>query len=186
MKERAVCCSFKASMRILAGMRLLPAPAALLLTCLLVFPLTAQGRGGNATAGCADPLAVLIAFYDATDAGRYGAFGMRYLAEGAVIQTWATGVNGYIMAKRRMEGKAQIRKALRDARGLARHLPDSPPDGPIYHADRITVTGTTVRLMLEPDRKRPNGRIYNPFSVEAVLDGCLITSLTVIEQVTWL
>jgi hypothetical protein len=99
---------------------------------------------------------------------------------------WATGVNGYIMAKRHLEGRSEIRRHLADARGLRRHLPDSPADGPRYYADRITVVGNTVQLMLEPDRKRPNGKQYNPFSVEAVLDGCLIASLTVIERVTWL
>jgi hypothetical protein len=30
------------------------------------------------------------------------------------------------------------------------------------------------------------GRLYNPFTIEAVLEGCKIRSLTVIEQVTWL
>jgi hypothetical protein len=145
----------------------------------------AQDRAGKADDGCADPLAVVMAFYAATDAGRYSA-GVALLTAGATIDMWATGVNGYIMAKRHLEGRSQIRKHLGDARGLRRHLPDSLPDGPVYHPDRIKVIGNTVQLMLEPDRRRPNGRLYNPFSVEAVLDGCLIRSLTVIERVTWL
>lgn len=48
------------------------------------------------------------------------------------------------------------------------------------------MNGNTVQFMLEPDRKRPNGRLYNPFSAEVVLDGCRIKALTVIERVTWL
>jgi hypothetical protein len=162
-------------------MRITSALSAAALMVMISLPLAAQAP----TAGCADPLAVVTAFYDHTDAGRYDA-GVRLLARDVKIDMWATGVNGYIMARRHLEGRSEIRRHLADARGLRRRLPDSPADGPRYYADRITVIGNTVQLMLEPDRKRPNGRQYNPFSVEAVLDGCLIASLTVIERVTWL
>jgi hypothetical protein len=158
--------------------------AALLLT--LFFPaLPARATGGNAEGGCIDPLSVVNAFYDAADAGRLDLC-VRLLAVDATVDTWATGVNGYIMARRHLGGRAEISRMLAETRGLRRTLPGSPPDGPVYHSTRVSVTGDTVRFMLEPDRKRPNGRPYNPFSVEAVLRGCLITSFTVIERVTWL
>ena len=152
----------------------------LILTLLPVL-LSAQSRG----APCSDPMTVMKSLYDDTDGLRFAA-AMSHFAQGATFDTWATGVNGYIMAKRHLEGKKQIAGFLREARGLRRRLPDSPPDGPVYHETRISVSGSTVSFMLEPDRKRPNGRLYNPFSIEATLDGCRIVSLTVIERVTWL
>ena len=149
--------------------------------CVLVIPVCAQGM----SASCPDPLAVLKAFYDSNDAGSFTA-SMRYVTDDATIDTWATGVNGYIMAKRHAEGEAGIRKFLPEGRGLSMHLPDPAHDGPVFRETRVTVSGNTVQFMLEPDRERPNGRPYNPFSVQAVLDGCRIKSLTVIERVTWL
>jgi hypothetical protein len=156
--------------------------AALAFLCILALPQFAQGTGA---AACADPHAVLKAFYDSNDARTFDA-SLKYVAEDTTIDTWATGVNGYIMAKRHAEGKTGIRKFLAEGRGLSLHLPDSAPDGPVFHGTRLSVSGNTVKFMLEPDRKRPNGRPYNPYSVEAVLDGCRIKSLTVIERVTWL
>lgn len=128
---------------------------------------------------------MLRAFYDSNDAQRFDA-SARYLSEDVKFDTWATGVNGYIMAQRHLRGREALRKFLGEARGVRWRLPDSPPDGPVYRQTRINVSGSTVQFMLEPDRMRPNGRPYNPFSIEAVLDGCRIKSLTVIERVTWL
>jgi hypothetical protein len=146
-----------------------------------VYPQGARASGGS----CADPLAVVRAFYDANDARKFDA-GARYLADDVKFDTWATGVNGYTMAQRHLRGKEALRRYLGEARGVRRHLPDAAADGPVYRETRVSVSGDTVRFMLEPDRKRPNGREYNPFSIEAVLDGCRIKSLTVIERVTWL
>jgi hypothetical protein len=56
----------------------------------------------------------------------------------------------------------------------------------VFHETRLSVSGNTVEFMLEPDRMRANGKPYNPYSVQAVLEGCRIKSLTVIERVTWL
>jgi hypothetical protein len=137
------------------------------------------------TGGCADPLAVIRAFYAANDA-RQSDKSAGYLAPDVVFDTWATGVNGYIMAKRHRVGRAALKDYLPEARGVRHRLPDSPPDGPIFHETRLSVSGNTVQFMLEPDRLRPNGRPYNPYSVEVVLEGCRIKTLTVIERVTWL
>jgi len=135
--------------------------------------------------GCADPVAVVRAFYAANDARQFDK-SAGYLADDVVFDTWATGVNGYIMAKRHRDGRAALRDYLAEARGLRHRLPDSPPDGPVFRETKLAVKGNTVQFMLEPDRLRPNGRPYNPYRVEVVLDGCRIKTLTVIELVTWL
>lgn len=148
-------------------------------------PAQAQSPGPGPGAQCSDPMAVLKAFYGSNDARRFDA-SMKYLTDDVNFATWATGVQGYIMVHRQLKGKKALRGFLPQGRGLASRLPDSPPDGPVYHITRISVAGTDVKFMLEPDRIRPNGRPYNPFSIEATLDGCRIKSLTVIEQITWL
>jgi hypothetical protein len=130
-------------------------------------------------------MAVLKAFYDSNDAGRFDA-SMKYLTDDVVFATWATGVNGHIMVERHLKGKKALRGFLPQGRGLRRRLPDSPSDGPLFHESRIGVSGNQVKFMLEPDRLRPNGKPYNPFTIEAIVEGCRIKSLTVIEQITWL
>ncbi len=135
--------------------------------------------------GCTDPMAVLRAFYQSNDERRYDA-SMRYLTDDVAFDTWASGVNGYIMVPRHLKGKAALLRFLGEARGLRHRLPGSSADGPVYHETRIRVDGADVKFMLEPDRKRPDGRLYPPFSIDAVVDGCRIRSLTVIENITWL
>lgn len=156
------------------------------LAAFLVFlAFLASAEAAMAAAPCSDPLAVLKDFYDLNDVRHFEASGA-YLADDAVFTTWATGVQGYVMVKRSLSGKSAIRKFLPDARGVRWHLPDSPPDGPIYHLTRVSVNNYTVQFMLVPDRKRPSGRSYNPFKVEARVSACKIQSLTVVEEVTWL
>jgi hypothetical protein len=164
-----------------------PTPLGRSLILLILFTALAAGGAAAQTAAapCPDPLAVLRAFYDDNDALRFEE-STGLLTDDAQFATWATGANGHIMAERHLKGREQIGAYLAIGRGVARRLPGSPPDGPVYHETRISVVEGTVRFMLEPDRKRPNGRLYNPFSIEAVLDGCRIRSLTVVEQVTWL
>jgi hypothetical protein len=130
-------------------------------------------------------MAVLRTFYDDNDARRFRA-SAGLLTEDVAFATWAGGVNGRQMMLRRLSGRKALQAFLSRGRGLSRRLPDSPPDGPVYHENRITVSGNEVKFMLEPDRTRRDGRLYNYFSVDAVLDGCRIKSLTVIEQITWL
>ena len=164
---------------------MLTAALGLTLAVMLSYPARAQTSGTGSSEPCSAPMAVLKAFYDSNDAGRFEA-SMKYVTDDVAFATWATGVNGHIMVERHSKGKKALRGFLARGRGLSRRLPDSPPDGPIYHENRISVSGNEVKFMLEPDRIRPNGRPYNPFSIEAILDGCRIKSLTVIEQVTWL
>jgi len=153
--------------------------------CAGVFLLALVSTASSQGAPCSDPMAVVRSFYEATDALRFSE-GLKCFTENATFDTWASGVQGYVMAKRHLAGRKQIGAYLKDARGLRHRLPGSPPDGPIYHETRLSISGSTIRFMLEPDRKRPNGRQYNPFSIEVTLDGCRIASFTVIEQVTWL
>ncbi len=157
----------------------------LCIAAIVASPLMAQGSGAGPGAPCSDPMAVLKAFYDSNDARHFDA-SAKYLTDDVTFATWATGVNGHIMVQRHLKGKEALRRFLAQGRGLASRLPDSPPDGPVYSVTRVSVSGPDVKFMLEPDRIRPNGRPYNPFSIEAILDGCRIKSLTVIEQVTWL
>jgi hypothetical protein len=156
-----------------------------MLALVLSRPAWGQTAGSGSGKPCPDPMAVLKAFYDANDAGRLEA-SIKYVTNDVVFATWATGVNGHIMVERHLRGKRALRGFLAQGRGLSHRLPASPPDGPIYHETRISISGNRVKFMLEPDRIRPNGRPYNPFTVEAIFEGCRIKSLTVIEQVTWL
>jgi len=145
----------------------------------------AEAQAPSPSAPCSDPLAVIKAFYDSNDAGQFDS-SMSYVADTIAFATWATGVNGRQMMLRHLNGKKALRAFLPHGRGLRWRLPDSPPDGPVYHENRVNVSGNEVKLMLEPDRKRPNGGLYNYFSIDATLDGCRIKTLTVIEQITWL
>ena len=131
---------------------------------------------------CPDPMAIIRAFYDANDASHFEV-SLGFLAEDATLSTWAEGVNGYHARARRMTGKQEIRPVLAEL-GL-RRITDQP-GGPIYHETRVQVAGDHVTFILEPDRRRPNGKPYNPFKVEVVFAGCKIKSLTVIDLVTWL
>lgn len=131
---------------------------------------------------CPDPMAIIRAFYDANDASQFEV-SLGFLAEDATLSSWAEGVNGHHMRETHLTGKAQIRPALGNP-GLQRS--SGQPESPIYHETKITVSDDRVTFVLEPDRKRPNGKPYNPFRVEVGFIGCKIKSLTVIDLVTWL
>jgi len=151
----------------------------------LSFPQDSPTGALMSAASCADPLGVVNDFYKSNEAGRFDA-SVRLFTTDATFATWATGVNGHMMVQRHLAGKRQIRKFLPDGRGVRRRLPGVGSDGPVYRQTKVSVSGNTVRFVLEPDRRRADGREYNYFSVEAILAGCLIRSLTVIEQITWL
>ena len=148
----------------------------------VVFPFSVRGQ---AAGGCADPLSVVRAFYRANDTGQFEA-ALKLVVDDVKFDTWATGANGYMMAQRHLRGKKALLSFLPHARGVRYRLPDHPPDGPVYHETQLSVAGNTVTFRLEPDRKAPDGRPYTPFSVEAVVNGCHIKALTVIERVTQL
>ena len=131
---------------------------------------------------CSDPVAIMKAFYDANDASQFEK-SLGFFTDDASLSTWAEGINGHHMREEHRTGKMQIRPALGDL-GLRRT--SGQPDGPIYHETKVQVAGDHVTFILEPDRRRPNGKPYNPFRVEAVFADCKIKSLTVIDLVTWL
>ncbi len=131
---------------------------------------------------CPDPLSVVNSFYDANDAGRFDE-ALAMLSDDVTLASWAEGVNGHHMRETHLSGKEQIRTVL-GGPGLRRT--QTAPDRPVYRETRVKATEGRVELMLEPDRLRPNGKPFNPFRVEIVLDGCLIKALTVIDSITWL
>ncbi len=127
-------------------------------------------------------MAVVQAFYDSNDAGRFDT-SLSLLTDDATLATWSEGVNGYHMRERHLTGKGEIRKALGDP-GLRRTTGQS--DGPIYEETEVKISGDSLRFTLRPDRLRPNGKPYHPYQVDVRLAGCKIRALTVIELVTWL
>jgi len=165
---------------------------ALLLTCVLflfpaalLFPQEPSNGALMGAASCADPLGAVNRLWDSTEAARFDASARSFTSD-AVFDTWATGVNGHQMVRRHLVGRQQIRAFLPEGRGLRWRLPGMGPEGPVYRQAKVSVSGNVVRFSLQPDRRRPDGREYNYFTVEAVLAGCLVRSLTVIEQITWL
>jgi len=106
-------------------------------------------------------MSVVRAFYHATDARQYKE-NARFFSDNVKFDTWATGVNGSIVAQRHLKGKKALLAFLSEARGLRHRLPDSPPDGRVYSEPKLAVPGSTAQFMMVPDRKRPNGREYNP------------------------
>jgi hypothetical protein len=159
--------------------------AFLLLPASLLFSQDTPTGALMGAVSCANPLGAVNDLYNSNEAARFDA-SMRFFTSDARFDTWATGVNGHMMVKRHLSGKQQIRKFLPEGRGLRWRLPGAGSDGPVYRQTKVSISGNVVRFVLEPDRRRPGGREYNYFSVEAVLSGCLIRSLTVIEQITWL
>jgi hypothetical protein len=160
--------------------------AVLALPAAFLFPQGSSNGALMGAASCADPLGVINRLYDSTEDAHFDG-SLRFFTSDAVFDTWATGVNGHIMGVRRhLVGRQQIRTFLPEGRGLRWRLPGVGSEGPVYRQKKVIIAGNVLRFSLEPDRRRPDGREYNYFTVEAVLAGCLIRSLTVIEQVTWL
>ncbi len=134
------------------------------------------------SAGCPDLASLVKSFYDANDAAQFDT-SLALLADDATLDSWAQGINGHHMTQKHLVGKEQIRAVLGNP-GL-RHI-SGQPNGPIFHETGLQVSGNKVDFALEPDRAHPNGRPYNPYTVEIVFEGCKIKSLTVIERVMWL
>jgi hypothetical protein len=160
--------------------------ALLVFQAAFLFPQESSNGALMGAASCADPLGVVNGFYNSTEDAHFDG-SLRFFTSDAVFDTWTTGVNGHVVGVRRhLVGRRQIRAFLPEGRGLQWRLPGVGSDGPVYRQKKVTITGNVVRFSLEPDHRRPDGREYNYFTVEAVLAGCLIRSLTVIEQITWL
>jgi hypothetical protein len=120
--------------------------------------------------------------FAADDAGKYDQ-SVGYFTEDGTIVTWIEGVNGRHLQPTIRVGKDQIVELLKKA-GLRTQA--TGPDLPNYTRDRLVISPTKVSFMLEPDRVHPDGRPYNPFSVEVFFSGCQIELIKVVDRVTWL
>jgi hypothetical protein len=145
---------------------------------LLVLPWFALAQ----EAPCADPQAVVEQFLSANDRARFSA-SLALLTPDVTLATWATGVNGHIMVERHAAGRAQVRPYMELA-GFRRI--SGRPDGMLYKESEAKTAPGVVTFMLRPDKLRPNGKEYNPYQVELRFSGCKISSITVIERITWL
>ncbi len=130
------------------------------------------------TSTCPGYLAVLKAFYDANDEGHYDV-SLSLLKPDASIVTWGEGVNGRHWAETHLTGMDNIRTVL-SQRGFRRTL--GQPDAPIYHETEFSIRNNQVLFYLRPDRLAADGRPHNPYAVTAVMDGCKIQTLDVVER----
>jgi hypothetical protein len=145
---------------------------------LLVLPWFALAQ----EAPCADPQAIIEQFLNANDGARFSA-SLALLTPDVTLATWATGINGHIMVERHAAGRAKVRPYLELA-GFKRISGRS--DGMLYKETEMKTSPGAVAFMLRPDKLRPDGRQYNPYQVEMRFSGCRISSITVIERITWL
>ncbi len=130
------------------------------------------------TSTCPGYLAVIKAFYDANDEGHY-AVSLSLLTPDASIVTWGEGVNGRHWAETHLTGMDNIRTVL-SQRGFRRIL--GQPNAPVYHETDFSIKNNQVVFYLRPDRLAADGRPHNPYAVTAVMDGCKIQTLDVVER----
>ncbi len=156
-------------------------PVLLTFTMLMAGCNAVEQHPPTATPACADAVAIITAFYDANDAGRYDE-SLGYLLPDAALTTWAEGVNGRHWQEKQLTGREEIREVLSN-RGLSRT--SGQPDDPIFQMEDMQVSGDRVTFYLRPDRTGRDGKPYNPYRVEAIFEGCKIKSLTVIEFISW-
>ena len=132
------------------------------------------------TSICPGYLAVIKAFYDANDEGRYDD-SLNLLKEDASVATWGEGVHGRHWQETHLTGRNNIRAVLGN-RGFRRIL--AQPDTPIYQDTEFQIKNNQVDFYLRPDRLGPDGRPHNPYEVTATIDDCKIQTLQVIEWFT--
>ena len=139
---------------------------------------------GEATAipACRDPVQVVEAFYAANDAGQADA-ALKLATEDVALVFWAEGANGHHVSSNFAVGKDNLAAWLAKP-GLRQTAVAA--DRPAFRMEKVTADGNVVRLMLMPDRLRENGRPFNHYAVEFVLNGCKIELIKVVERVTWL
>lgn len=133
------------------------------------------------TLECPDPMAVLRAFYDANNADRPDV-SLALLTSEAVVATWAEGVNGRHWQERHLIGRDEIRPILST---LGFRTTSGAAGAPIFRETEVRGTADHVSFMLRPDRLAPDGRQHNPYKVDVTFDGCSISSLTVVEIISW-
>jgi len=129
---------------------------------------------------CPDKMAVIRMFYDSNDASQFSA-SLAYLHPGIVFTAWGEGMNGRHWHEKKLIGREKIAPLLGD-RGLRRLPPGG--SGPVFRVTEEVVAADRVTFMLRPDRISPSGRLYNPYRVEAIFEGCVISQLTIVELFT--
>jgi hypothetical protein len=145
---------------------------------LLLFLLPLSPRASAQEAGAA----LIEEFYRLNDSGLYDR-SARLFSEDGTLDIWAEGVNGRHWQERHIEGREAIRPYLE---GRAFHRIQDTAGGPVYAIADATRTGDTIAFRLRPDRKSPNGRSYDPFTIKISFIGTSIRSMTVIEFLAWM
>jgi hypothetical protein len=136
---------------------------------------------GQACSNQRDPVRLMNAFYDASDA-RDVAKSLSFFQPDASITTWAEGANGRHWKELTYTGLDQIRQVL-DRSGF-RRVP-ATAGGPGFTMTDVTVSSGRVSFWLRPDRLSPEKKPYDPYRVEVTLRKCLIRRMTVMEFLAW-
>lgn len=142
----------------------------------------AASLGGFAQASGAKSLALIESFYRLNEAGLYDQ-SVGLFAEDATLDVWAEGVNGRHWQERHAAGRAEILPFLA---GRGFHRTQDRPDGPKYEIAEAIQSGDSLVFRLRPDRKSPDGRYYNPFTLRVSFRGESIRSMTVSEFISWM
>jgi hypothetical protein len=148
--------------------------------CVALFALAASRR--SVAQASAEYMALIEEFFRLNDARLY-AQSAKLFAEDATLDTWAEGVNGRHWQERHAAGRTAIRPFL-EGRGF--HKSQDRPDGPKYEIKEATQAGNTISFMLRPDRRSPEGRNYNPFSMKITFVGECIQSMSSSEFISWM
>jgi len=136
----------------------------------------------SASRSWGESLAIVEAFYDLIDAGQTDD-ALSLLTDNCEVALWAEGINGRHWQERHFVGKEQIRPAL-GGRGL--HLRTDSLDSPIYVITEVKLDDPKVMYRLRPDRRSPDGRPYDPFTVRAEIEDGRIRTLAIAEFLAYL
>lgn len=126
--------------------------------------------------------ATIRAFYDANDSGRFDE-ALSLLEPDSTLDIWAQAINGNHLGQRHLVGREAIRPFL-DGKGLRRN--PYGDEGPFFREVDVAEEAGRVNLWLRPDRKAPDGRSYDSFKAEFIVEGSRIKSLTIVDIIGWL
>ncbi len=158
---------------------------------LVLFVLAASQRGFSQDSSSVSPgtppydahlMAVIENLYRLDESGLYDR-SLELFAKDATLAMWAEGVNGRHWQERRVAGRSAIRPLLEER---CFHRTQDKPNGPVYAIMEATQIGDTLTFRLRPDRKSPDGRYYNPFTVKVSFVGESIQSMTISEFISWM
>jgi hypothetical protein len=127
-------------------------------------------------------MALIEKLFRLNEAGLYDQ-SVRLFADDATLAFWAEGVNGRHWQERHATGQAAIRPYLE---GRCFHRNQDKPDGPMYEIVEAAQIDDTLVFRLRPDRKSPDGRYYDPFTVRVSFIGESIRSISISEFISWM